>query len=421
MPKQIDTILTNIGQLLTMESSGPRAGKSMQDLHIIEDAVVGIHEQKIVFAGQKGAEAGYEADEIIDCSGRLVTPGLVDPHTHLVFGGSREKEMNLKLQGISYLDILAQGGGILSTVKDTRAASEEELLQKAHFHLQRMLSYGTTTAEVKSGYGLEKDTELKQLRVAKKLHESQPVDLVSTFMGAHAIPPEYQNDPDQFLDQMLSLLPEIKEQELASFADIFTETGVFTVSQSRRYLQQAAEAGFGLKIHADEIDPLGGAELAGELKAVSADHLVGASDEGISKMAEAGTIAVLLPGTTFYLGKSTYARARAMIDEGVCISLATDFNPGSSPTENIQLIMSIAALHLKMTAEEIWHAVTVNAAYAIGKGEEAGQLKAGRSADLVIWQASNYMYIPYHYGVNHVHQVMKNGTIVVNREGAILG
>lgn len=289
MPKQIDTILINIGQLLTMESSGPRAGKSMQDLHVIEDAVVGIHEQKIVFAGQKGAEAGYEADEIIDCSGRLVTPGLVDPHTHLVFGGSREKEMNLKLQGISYLDILAQGGGILSTVKDTRAASEEELLQKAHFHLQRMLSYGTTTAEVKSGYGLEKETELKQLRVAKKLHESQPVDLVSTFMGAHAIPPEYQNDPDDFLDQMLSLLPEIKEQELASFADIFTETGVFTVSQSRRYLQKAAEAGFGLKIHADEIDPLGGAELAGKLKAVSADHLVGTSDEGIKKLAEAGT------------------------------------------------------------------------------------------------------------------------------------
>ncbi|KAA6449955.1 imidazolonepropionase [Bacillus atrophaeus] len=421
MAKQIDTILINIGQLLTMESSGPRTGKSMQDLHVIEDAVVGIDNQKIVFAGKKGAEAEYAAADIIDCGGRLVTPGLVDPHTHLVFGGSREKELNLKIQGMSYLDILAQGGGILSTVKHTREASEEELLQKGHFHLKRMLSYGTTTAEVKSGYGLEKETEFKQLRVAKKLHESQPIDLVSTFMGAHAIPPEDKDSPDEFLDRMLELLPEIKEKELAAFADIFTETGVFTVSQSRRYLKKAAEAGFGLKIHADEIDPLGGAELAAELRAVSADHLVGASDEGIQQMAESGTIAVLLPGTTFYLGKHTYARARDMIDAGVRVSLATDFNPGSSPTENIQLIMSIAALHLKMTAEEIWHAVTVNAAYAIGKGEEAGQLKPGRTADLVIWEAPNYMYIPYHYGVNHVHQVIKDGKLVISREGAVLG
>ncbi|MCY8974823.1 imidazolonepropionase [Bacillus atrophaeus] len=421
MAKQIDTILINIGQLLTMESSGPRTGKSMQDLHVIEDAVVGIDNQKIVFAGKKGAEAEYAAATIIDCGGRLVTPGLVDPHTHLVFGGSREKELNLKIQGMSYLDILSQGGGILSTVKHTREASEEELLQKGHFHLKRMLSYGTTTAEVKSGYGLEKETEFKQLRVAKKLHESQPIDLVSTFMGAHAIPPEDKDSPDEFLDRMLELLPEIKEKELAAFADIFTETGVFTVSQSRRYLKKAAEAGFGLKIHADEIDPLGGAELAAELRAVSADHLVGASDEGIQQMAESGTIAVLLPGTTFYLGKHTYARARDMIDAGVRVSLATDFNPGSSPTENIQLIMSIAALHLKMTAEEIWHAVTVNAAYAIGKGEEAGQLKPGRTADLVIWEAPNYMYIPYHYGVNHVHQVIKDGKLVISREGAVLG
>ncbi|MCY8512805.1 imidazolonepropionase [Bacillus atrophaeus] len=421
MAKQIDTILINIGQLLTMESSGPRTGKSMQDLHVIEDAVVGIDNQKIVFAGKKGAEAEYAAADIIDCGGRLVTPGLVDPHTHLVFGGSREKELNLKIQGMSYLDILAQGGGILSTVKHTREASEEELLQKGHFHLKRMLSYGTTTAEVKSGYGLEKETEFKQLRVAKKLHESQPIDLVSTFMGAHAIPPEDKDSPDEFLDRMLELLPEIKEKELAAFADIFTETGVFTVSQSHRYLKKAAEEGFGLKIHADEIDPLGGAELAAELRAVSADHLVGASDEGIQQMAESGTIAVLLPGTTFYLGKHTYARARDMIDAGVRVSLATDFNPGSSPTENIQLIMSIAALHLKMTAEEIWHAVTVNAAYAIGKGEEAGQLKPGRTADLVIWEAPNYMYIPYHYGVNHVHQVIKDGKLVISREGAVLG
>ncbi|GAE35712.1 imidazolonepropionase [Halalkalibacter akibai] len=417
--QHVDLLLTNIGQLLTMESTGPKAGKEMQQLEMIEDAVLAIANGKVAFIGEKGSEQHFKAKKTIDCQSKLVTPGLVDPHTHVVFGGSREHEMALKQQGVPYLDILKQGGGILSTVEKTREASEDQLVEKARFHLDRMLSYGVTTAEVKSGYGLNGETELKQLRVAKKLRESHPIDLVSTFLGAHAIPKEHKETPQVFLEEMLTLLDQIKEEQLAEFVDIFTETGVFTVEQSRSYLSAAQAKGFGLKIHADEIDPLGGTELAADLKAISADHLVGASDEGIKKLAQSGTIAVLLPGTTFYLGKDTFARARKMMEEGVTVALATDFNPGSCPTENIQLIMTFAALKLKMTPEEIWNAMTVNAAFAIGRGEKAGQLVVGRGADVVIWDAPNYMYLPYHYGVNHVNTVIKNGCVVSKRRDII--
>ncbi|MCT8136773.1 imidazolonepropionase [Anaerobacillus sp. CMMVII] len=415
MTLHVDLLLTNIGQLLPMRSDGPRSGKAMQELVVIEGAVLGIKAGEIAYIGTDDSEV--TADTIIDCEGKLVTPGLVDPHTHVVFGGSREHEMALKQQGVPYLEILARGGGILSTVQATRNATMEELYEKASFHLDRMMTYGTTTVEAKSGYGLDRETELKQLKVAKELQENHQIDLVSTFLGAHAIPQTHKENPEQFLEEMLALLTEIKEQQLAEFVDIFTETGVFTVDQSREYLRKAKEKGFRLKIHADEIDPLGGTEMAAALGATSADHLVGASDEGIRMLAETGTIAVLLPGTTFYLGKSSFARAREMIEQGVTVALATDFNPGSSPTENLQLIMSIAALQLKMSPEEIWNAVTVNAAYAIGRGEEAGQLEIGRKADVVIWDAPNYLYIPYHYGVNHVNKVIKNGKLVAERMG----
>ncbi|MCE7794015.1 imidazolonepropionase [Salipaludibacillus sp. CUR1] len=419
MAETMDVLVTNIGQLLTMASSGPKAGKEMQTLEVIEGAVLGIKDGKVAFTGTAEEAYGLTASETIDCGGKLVTPGLVDPHTHAVFGGSREHEMALKQQGVPYLDILKQGGGILSTVEATRAASEEELVRKSSFYLDRMLSLGTTTAEVKSGYGLDVQTELKQLYVTKTLQDKHPVDLVSTFLGAHAIPKSHKDHPDVFLEEMAGMLQQVKDEKLAEYVDIFTETGVFTVEQSEKYLKKAKEYGFGLKIHADEIDPLGGTEMAAGLGAVSADHLVGSTDEGIRKMAESGTVAVLLPGTTFYLGKHTYARARKMIEEGVIVSLATDFNPGSSPTENLQLIMTIAALQLKMSPEEIWNAVTVNAAHAIGRTEQAGQLKEGRNADIVIWDAANYKYIPYHYGVNHVNTVLKNGKVVYQRREII--
>jgi imidazolonepropionase len=417
--QKADVLLYNIGQLLTMDhgSEEPIKGEAMKELPVIENGAVALLGRKVVAVGKQNELQSVEAEEKIDCDGKLVTPGLVEPHTHLVFGGSREHEMALKQQGIPYLEILQRGGGILSTVKATRETSEADLIDKAKFHLERMMTYGITTMEAKSGYGLDDETEMKQLRVAKQLNEKTPMDVVSTFLGAHAIPEEYKNDPDTFLDLMVEMLPEIKEKQLAEFVDIFCETGVFSVEQSRRFLKKAKEAGFRVKIHADEIDPLGGAELAADVGAITGDHLVGASDMGIRQLAEKNVIAVLLPGTSFYLGKETYARARDMIEAGVAVALSTDFNPGSSVTENLQFIMNLAALKLKMTPEEIWNAVTVNNAHAIDRGDEAGKIAIGRKADLVVWDAPNYLYIPYHYGVNHVHTVFKAGKKVYERGG----
>ncbi|WP_240903760.1 imidazolonepropionase [Chengkuizengella sediminis] len=395
-----------------------KRGEEMNKLPLIEDGAIAITDGEISFIGTSDEAKSILATKVINCEGKLVTPGLVDPHTHLVFGSSREHEISLKQQGVSYLDILKQGGGILSTVRETRKASEQSLIDKGLFHLDRLLSYGITTLEAKSGYGLDKETELKQLKVIKELHKQHDMDLVPTFLGAHAIPEEYKQNSDAFLQEMLDLLPLIKEQQLAEFVDIFCETGVFTVEQSKQFLLKAKDAGFQVKIHADEIDPLGGTEMAAEVDAISAEHLVGASDYGIEKLAASNTIAVLLPGTTFYLGKNTFARARAMIDQGGAVTISTDFNPGSSPTENIQFIMNLAMLKLKMTPEEIWNAVTTNAAYAINRGSKAGKLVVGRQADIVLWDATNYHYVPYHYGVNHVQRVFKNGKMVYERRNS---
>ncbi len=413
---QVDLLITNIGELLPMDKKGPVKGSDMGELTVWRDAAIGVKNDTVVWIGSSEEASILEASQIIDAKGRLVTPGLVEPHTHLVFGGSREKEMALKQQGVPYLEILQQGGGILSTVRATQNTPYDELLEKALFHLDRMAMHGITTVEAKSGYGLNRETELKQLQVAKEANEQHPLDIVSTFLGAHAIPPEYKDDPEAFLDEMCELFDEIKEENLAEFVDIFTETGVFSVPQSRKYLLKAKEKGFGLKIHADEIDPLGGTELAVELGAISGDHLAVTSDEGIQKLANSNTIGVILPGTSFYLGKDDYGRAREMIDAGAAIAISTDFNPGSSVTENLQLIMSIAALKLKLSPEEIWHAVTVNAAHAIGRGNVAGSIAIGRKADIVMWDAPNYLYIPYHYGVNHTNTVIKNGQVIYERQ-----
>ncbi|MGD6802197.1 imidazolonepropionase [Rossellomorea vietnamensis] len=417
MTGQYDVLIKNIGQLLTMDhGDGPIRGEKMAQVPMIEQAALAIKDGKIAWMGKTTEAISLTADKTIDAEGKLVTPGLVDPHTHLVFGGSREHEMALKQQGVPYLEILKRGGGILSTVKATREASEEQLLEKARFHLDRIISYGVTTMEAKSGYGLEKETELKQLRVVKKLNEQHPIDLVSTFLGAHAIPPEHKENPDAFLQEMLNLLPHIEKEGLAEFVDIFSETGVFTVEQARGFLLKAKEMGFDVKIHADEIDPLGGTEMAVEVGARSGEHLVGASDKGIEMLGTSETIAVLLPGTCFYLNKDSYAKAREMIEAGAAVALSTDFNPGSSPTENLQLIMNLAALKMKMTPEEIWNSVTVNAAYAINRGESAGRMAIGRQADIVLWDVPNYHYVPYHYGVNHVNTVWKAGKLVYGKE-----
>ena len=417
---ELDVLLINCNELLTMDhEDGVLKGEAMSSLPLIKNGAIGWKDGVIEFIGTTEEAKGLTSLQTIDCSGKIVSPGLVDPHTHLVFGGSREHEIALKQQGVPYLEILKQGGGIHSTVRATRGTSDIALYEKAMFHLQRILSYGTTTVEAKSGYGLNEDAELKQLKVAKKLGEDTGIDIVSTFLGAHAIPAEFKEQPEDFLETMTQLFERIKQESLAEFVDIFCEEGVFSTEQSRTYLKAAKDAGFSVKIHADEIITLGGTELAIQLEATSADHLIAASDEAVNELGDSNTIAVLLPGTTFYLNKDSYARGREMIDNGAAVALATDFNPGSSPTENIQFIMNLAMLKLKMTCEEIWNAVTVNSAYAVNRGEIAGKLRVGHKANVVVWDAPSYQYVPYHYGVNHTNKVFLNGKLV--SEGGALG
>ena len=405
-----DVMITNIKSLiLPKKSEGPLKGKEMDELNIVDDAIVVIKDGKIVYAGAKTDE--YEAKETIDAKGKIVSPALVEPHTHIVHGGSREHEMSLKRQGVDYLTILEQGGGILNTVERTREASFDELLNKASVNMTRMIQHGVLTVESKSGYGLDRENELKQLKVSKALEDKFPVLMRHTFLGPHAIPKG--REAEEFLQEMTDLLDEVKDY--ADFADIFTETGVFSVEQSRKYMEAAREKGFRVKIHADEIDPLGGLELAIEQDAISADHLVAASEEGKKQLADSNTVAVLLPGTTFYLGKNEFADARGMIDQGGAVSLATDYNPGSCVTDNLQMIMAIAALKLKMTPNEIWNAVTVNAAHAIDA--DRGTLEPGDAANIVVWDAPNHEYIPYHYGVNHAYKVIADGKLIFERPG----
>ncbi|PYI53789.1 imidazolonepropionase [Paenibacillus flagellatus] len=419
--KRIDLLVHNIGTLITMRGApGPRKGAAMSDIGAVGRGAVAIRDGLVVAAGPEdeviaGLEArGTTAASRLDAGGRLAAPGLVDPHTHLVHGGSREHELALKLKGVSYLDILAQGGGILSTVRATRQATEDELYTKAKKSLDTMLLHGVTTAEAKSGYGLTLEDELKQLRVAKRLDASHPVDLVSTFMGAHMVPEEYKGRSRDYVRLVIDeMMPEVKRQGLADYCDVFCEHGVFSVEESEELLAAARAMGFGIKIHADEIEPMGGAQLAGKLGCVSAEHLIAASDEGLEAMRGAGVIAVCLPATSFNLRLTKHARARAMIDRGMAVALSTDYNPGSSPTESIQLVMTLGCLNLGLTPEETMTAVTVNAACAIGKGDVAGTLEPGKLADLVLFDAPNVAYLPYHFGVNHVHAVVKRGKLVV--------
>ncbi|MBA2943038.1 imidazolonepropionase [Paenibacillus sp. CGMCC 1.16610] len=421
--ERIDLLLTGIGSLVTPQGNKPCYGESMKEVCEIKDAVIAIRQGRIAWFGPASVFqdqfAGSQVAVKLDIGGRLVTPGLVDPHTHLVHAGSREHELALKRSGVPYLDILAQGGGILHTVRSTRAASEQELYEKARRSLNEMLLNGVTTVEAKSGYGLSLEAELKQLRVAKRLDATHAVDVVSTFMGAHAVPEEYKGRREAFVDAIVGdMLPKVAEEGLAEFCDVFCENGVFSVEESRRILTEAQRLGLRAKIHADEIVPLGGAELAGEVGAVSAEHLLAATDKGLAALAESGVIPVLLPGTSFNLGLATHARARDMIDRyGLPVALSTDYNPGSCPTESIQLIMMLASLYLKMTPEEILTACTINAANALGRGDVIGSIEVGKCADLAIFDAPNIAYLPYHFGINHTYGVIKNGKPTVwNRQ-----
>lgn len=423
--KQIDLLIHNIGCLITMQGSpGPRAGTEQSKVESVQNGAIAIQGDQIIAIGReeqvRDAIRGFQVVQELNAEGRLVTPGLIDPHTHLVHGGSREHELDLKLKGVPYLEILAQGGGILHTVQATRKASEEELYLQAKRSLDKMLLFGATTVEAKSGYGLTLEDELKQLRVAQQLHETHPVDLVSTFMGAHAVPVEYKGKSQEYVNLVIQeMLPEIKRLGLAEFCDVFCEHGVFSVEESRQILLKAKELGFQLKIHADEIESIGGAELAGELGCISAEHLLATDDQGMEALRQAGTIAVCLPATSFNLRLQTHARARDMIERGVPVALSTDYNPGSSPTESLQLVMTLACLNLRMTPEEVITAMTINAAHAIGKADTIGSLEIGKQADIVLYDAPNLAYLPYHFGINHVHTVVKKGKVVVS-EGRLI-
>lgn len=413
-------VIKNIDNLITLKGEDrARYGEEIKDIGQVENGIIALDEEYIVYVGQGDLPEHIEVDdntEIIDGKGSTVTPGLIDSHTHLVHGGSRENELDMKLKGVSYLDILAAGGGIHSTVKATREATKEELYNQSLKSLNRMLSFGITTIEAKSGYGIDDfSTELKQLEVAKELDENHPIDIISTFMGAHAIPEQYKKNPEKFVDIIINdMIPEVGKRNLAKFCDVFCEEGVFTIDQSRRILLAGRAHGMEAKIHADEINPLGGAELAAELGCISADHLIAASDKGMEMMAKKRVIANLLPGTSFNLQTGSFANARKMIELGVPVALSTDYNPGSCPTENLQLIMSFASLIMKMTPEEVISAVTINAAAALGIEDKVGSIEVGKIGDIIIFDSKNLPYMIYHFGINNTKIVIKKGKIVYN-------
>lgn len=412
-----EVVIHNTGQLATC-AGGVKRGRQMLDAGIVSGGAVAVAGGRILTAGPEGevkrAVATDGRTKFIDAAGGLVTPGLVDCHTHLLYAGSREKELAWKLVGKSYLEILSAGGGILSTVRETRRAGDEVILSETGKRLARALAHGTTTAEMKSGYGLSVDEELRALRLIRRLGDAQPVSLVPTFLGAHAVPEEYRDEPDRYVEQVCAeMIPRVAKENLARFNDVFCETGVFTIEQSRRVLQAGLACGLKPKIHADELAGGGGAELAAELGAVSADHLLHASPRGIRALAAAGTVAVLLPGTAYYLAAGKYAPARDFIDAGVPLAVASDANPGSCPTESLQAAFNPACLYLRLRPAEVLNAMTVNAAAALDLADQLGSLEAGKSADLVIWDAPNLDYLGYHFGVNLVRNVIKDGRIVV--------
>ena len=405
-------LITNIGELATPFGRNAWGGTDQRKrVARYKKAWLLLEDGKVLSlgTGDPGGIAKMPGTEILDAGGCLVTPGLVDAHTHLVFGGFRQNELALKLQGVSYLEILARGGGILSTVAATRRASEEELCEKARKDLEEMLKLGITTVEIKSGYGLDLETEMKQLQVVKRLSEEGKQDLASTFLGAHALPPEYKDNREAYICLLTEeVIPKVAEEGLAEFCDVFCETGVFTAEETRRILEAGKAHGLIPKIHADEIDAIGGSELTKEVGAVSAEHLIQCKESGIRAMKEAGTVACLLPATSFYLG-ADFAPAREMIEAGVPVAMATDYNPGSCPSLNLQFVMNLGCLRYRMTPEEVLTAVTLNAAAAIRRADRLGSLEPGKQADLVIWDAPDLEYICYRMGSNLAKQVFKKG------------
>jgi len=413
---QADLVIANASELLTCAADKPKRGKALSDLGIIRNGAVAVKNGLIAWVG-KTSEFDFEASQVLDAGNRLVMPGFVDCHTHLVFGGGREKDLVRKLQGKSYLEILAEGGGILSTVEHTRAASEEELYHLGWRRLDTMLAHGTTTVEIKSGYGLDEMTEQKILRVARRLGRDHPMDVATTYLGAHAIPGG--RNREEYVAEVLASLE--KMRSWAEFCDVFCEKGAFTLEESRHILEAAKSLGYKLKIHAEQMTGLGGAALAAALGAVSADHLDHISERGIQRLARSNTIGVLLPGASFYLMQESRAPARGMIEGGAALALATDFNPGSCPCENMQLMLTLACLQMKLLPAEAINCATINAAFALDRAGAVGSLEEGKQADILIADVVSHESLVSRFGTNRVARVIKKGMLMQTGKTAEAG
>lgn len=409
-------LLSNIRQLVTVRSGGKptKTGREMRELGILENASILIEDGIITWIGNASDFTNTllpDADTL-DASSFVALPGFVDAHTHAVFAGSRENEFASRAEGKTYQEIASGGGGILSTVTATRAATKKELKKTASRRLDAMMKHGTTTVEIKSGYGLNEESEVKMLEAITELADEHFMTIRSSFLGAHALPPEFRDRRSDYIDLLCNrMMPYIVKRKLAQFCDVFCETGYFSVEESRQILQKARANGLGLKLHSEEFNAIGGAQLAAELRATSVDHLEHIPDEAIGALKHGGTVAVLLPGVSFFL-RNPYAPARKLIDAGVPVAIASDFNPGSCMSFSMPLMMTIACTQMSMTPEEAITASTLNAAAAIGVSDQRGSLEIGKRADVILYDIPDYRYLAYHFGVNLASKIIKNGTIL---------
>jgi imidazolonepropionase len=410
----MNLIITNIGQLVTVAARGERVktGASMRELHIIENAAIKIENGLIVQIGKKDDIQFSDDIDVVDVDGKVVLPGFVDSHTHTVFAGSRENEFAMRAEGKTYQEIAEAGGGILSTMNATRAATKKELKKLANKRLDAMLRSGTTTVEIKSGYGLSPESEMKILEAINELKDESYGTIAATFLGAHAFPPEFNENKQAYVDRICDyMIPHFAERKLATFVDVFCELGYFSIPQTEQILLSAKHHGLIPKLHADQLNAIGAAELGARLNAISVDHLENLTDEGISALQKSSTIATVLPGCSFFLNHP-YAPARKLIDANIPVAIATDFNPGSQMCYSMQMMMTIACTHMSITPEEAITAATLNGAAALGLSDEVGSIELGKQGDVVLYDVKDYRTIPYHYGTNHVWKVVKNGVLL---------
>ena len=410
----MNLLIKNIKQLVTVHSNGMpfKSGKEMRDLGVIENATILIENGLFKWIGRNAefTQTVNENIDIIDASDLVGLPGFVDSHTHLLFAGTREDEFAMRIEGKTYQEIAQAGGGILSTVRSTRTATKKELKKLARQHLDTILTEGTTTVEIKSGYGLNEKDEIKILEAINELTDECLMDIIPTFLGAHAVPPEFKNNADGYVDLICTrILPYIAQRKLAKFCDAFCEQGYFSIEQCRRIFETAKSHGMSIKIHADQLTQIGASKLAAEMGALSADHLEQIDAAGIAALKESGTIATVLPGVSFFL-HCDYPPARKIIDAGIPLAIASNFNPGSCMSYSMPMMMTIACTQMSMTLEEAIAASTLNGAAALGLSEIIGSIEVGKQADIVLYDVPNYRYLAYHFGTNHVAKVIKHGT-----------